>query len=124
MIERRYELLDYDWSSVPADMVVEMSNDHEFNHIVVVTAGEYAERQRRIKADRASKLAELAAERAAHAERVAAASGLRRAVMVQHAPEEATCAGPYNGCSICEWNGDYPASYPCPAYELARDWEG
>ena len=116
--------LSYDWSSVPADMVVEMSND-EFNRIVVVTAGEYAERQRRIKADRASKLAELAAERAAHAERVAAASGLRRAVMVQHAPEEADSAGfLFNGCSICEWDGDYPAIYPCPAYELARDWEG
>jgi hypothetical protein len=79
--------------------------------------------------------AEYAAERArqelafrnspevvAHVELVAAATGLRRAVLELHGPERGTNR---TLCASCQadWE-DYAADFPCETYELARDWEG
>lgn len=80
-----------------------------------------------------AKRAEHAAERArleaafrnspevvAHVELVAAASGLRRAVLELHGPERGTSR---ILCASCQddWV-EYAADFPCVTYVLARDW--
>lgn len=58
----------------------------------------------------------------AHVQLVAAATGLRRAVLELHGPERGTSR---TFCASCQadWE-DYAADFPCPTYILARDWSG
>lgn len=54
---------------------------------------------------------------AAHGERVATATGLRRAVLELHAPDE------YGLCQGCVTDCCAPKVSDCPTYTLARDWQ-
>lgn len=63
---------------------------------------------------------------AEHAQTLAAAHGLRRAVLELHAP---TIRGEWSDkadCSGCEYGGweSEPPEFPCTTYELARDFAG
>jgi hypothetical protein len=61
---------------------------------------------------------------AAHAQALAAADGLRRAVLELHAPVFSGDSDRYPNCEGCEYGGyeGEPTSFPCMTYDLARDF--
>lgn len=85
------------------------------------------ERAQRIEATRARRAereaAAVAAERE-HADRVAGASGLRRAVLELHGPQRVSYTLAELSCNGCEYGGHdgEPVEFPCSTYTLARDW--
>lgn len=57
----------------------------------------------------------------AHAALVRGTSGLRRAVLEQHAPHDGYR---FPTCSDCDGGAYEEVRFPCPTYTLARDWSG
>ncbi len=73
------------------------------------------ERQAKRNAEREAEEERERVALAAHDELLRTATGLRRAVLELHAPEDGGCAGCESCCCSPTW--------PCDTYTLARDWE-
>jgi hypothetical protein len=83
--------------------------------------GSWREYEAMYARDVAEAKAQMVTVRAEHRALVGSASGLRRAILESHSPDEGVRSPRCRDCSGAAYE---EVDFPCTTYILARDWEG